>query len=299
MSSKRMGAGEAETRMASAAILAWASLACVGGAYLLSSSSSTWLRLVELSWVRRWLSLRERPNRDVVSKPVEPRQAYVVLALAACAVAIATSIFTVPGFALSIWIVAVGPGWIGRVRAARHAREFERQLPDAMQALAAGLGAGQALPQALAGLASGMPSPCGAFFAAVDRRVQLGERVDVALRSTRAPADVAAWRGFVSAVESLTRSGGGLSQVAARTASVMRRRARVLQRLDTLTAQGRAQAWIVAALPPVLLLVLRALEPALFEVLTETFAGWCLLTLAAALDLGALWLMRRILDLDV
>lgn len=186
-----------------------------------------------------------------------------------------------------------------RLSTKRRQEQFTEQLPSAFDTLAASLAAGQSLPQALAAVADRFAAPCGPFFSGIVERIKWGEPTAVALRQAKPPAPLVAWFSFVGAAETLLSAGGNLSDVARQSAQALRRRQRALRRLQTLTAQGRYQAWIVAALPLFLVLALRTLEPGLYATLTGSLTGWLLLALAFLLDAVAVWLMQRILALDV
>ena len=58
------------------------------------------------------------------------------------------------------------------------------------------------------------------------------------------------------------------------------------------------QAWIVGALPVLLLAVLYLLEPAIMNLLWRTPAGWGVLALLAALETAGVVLIRRIARID-
>ena len=101
-----------------------------------------------------------------------------------------------------------------------------------------------------------------------------------------------------AALRIATRSGGNLAEALDRIADTLRARSQLQARLRALTSQGRMQAWIVGALPVLLLAVLYLLEPAIMNLLWRTPAGWGVLALLAALETAGVVLIRRIARID-
>ena len=110
----------------------------------------------------------------------------------------------------------------------------------------------------------------------------------------RVPSEATA---LTAAPRIATRSGGNLAE-ADRIADTLRARSQLQARLRALTSQGRMQAWIVGALPVLLLAVLYLLEPAIMNLLWRTPAGWGVLALLAALETAGVVLIRRIARID-
>jgi tight adherence protein B len=67
----------------------------------------------------------------------------------------------------------------------------------------------------------------------------------------------------------------------------------------TKTAEGRAQALLIALAPFALVPLLDALDPNFLAPLWQTELGHLLVGLALALWLAALWLARRITAVDI
>jgi len=95
------------------------------------------------------------------------------------------------------------------------------------------------------------------------------------------------------------QTGGNLADTLERIAATLRARAQLQGRVQALTAQGRMQAWVLAALPPLLLLALDRLEPDIMATLWHTPLGWGVLATVVVLEvLGVVWI-RRIVRIDV
>ena len=79
----------------------------------------------------------------------------------------------------------------------------------------------------------------------------------------------------------------------------LRARLHLQGRIQALTAQGRMQAWVVACLPPLLALVLDRLEPEAMAALWHTPLGWSVLAAIVVLESLGIYLIRRIVAIDV
>jgi len=73
----------------------------------------------------------------------------------------------------------------------------------------------------------------------------------------------------------------------------MRKRLNLRMKLRVLTVQARGQAWIMAALPALILIALSMVDPSGFQFLIQTSAGRTALSIAVAMNLlGAFWVRR-------
>jgi tight adherence protein B len=104
---------------------------------------------------------------------------------------------------------------------------------------------------------------------------------------------------FAAAVRIAQESGGNLAETLERLAETLRRKAAIEGRIDALTAQGRLQGWVMAALPLVVGAALFAIEPLAMRPLLTTWQGWVVCAAVVALEGLGLHVIRRIVDIDV
>lgn len=209
------------------------------------------------------------------------------------------SLFGSLGIAAFILGFFLGPKrlehWAQRRRLAR----FEQYLPEALESIASALRVGLSFPQAIQPLALDFPEPIRSVFAEALRAIQVGTPVGVALKEAGRNYPTREWWLFVEAVATLLRMGGNLAEITAKAADTLRRRQKIEERLRTLTAQGRMQAWIMGLLPVGMIFILKGIDPHIYELLVGSILGWGLLLLAGCLEFVALFLIRRILALEV
>jgi tight adherence protein B len=148
----------------------------------------------------------------------------------------------------------------------RHARTkrlelFEEQFPESIELIARALRAGHAFPTGLQMVADEIPKPVGAEFKLVYDRQAFGMSINDALKGLADRVPILDAKFFVTAVLTQRETGGNLSEVLDNLASVIRERFKVKRQVRVVTAHGRITGWILAALPPVLAIILCFVSP--------------------------------------
>jgi len=224
------------------------------------------------------------------------------LSLALCVVVALTAIALTGSLILAV-VAASAALMLPRCLSIRWRRQrlkrFDAQLPDTLAALAAALRAGVALPGALRVIASESDAPLAQEFGLMLREQRLGVPFEDALANlhTRMPTQGTAL--VVAVLRIAAQTGGNLADTLERIAATLRARSQLQGRVQALTAQGRMQAWVLAGLPPLLLLALTRLEPDTMAALWHTPLGWGVLATVVVLEaLGVVWI-RRIVTIDI
>ncbi len=206
----------------------------------------------------------------------------------------------------SVWVavaafaaVLVLPAVVYRRLRKRRLQAMQRQLPDAVAAMAASLRGGAGLWQAIESVPRHQPKPVAQEFALVLRQHRMGMPLDEALQGLAVRTAVYDLRMLVATLAIARDLGGGLAEVLERLAQTVRRRVAMEDRIDALTAQGRLQGRIVGALPLLLGGVLYLMEPGPMSRLLLTPAGWVVLGIVATLEIVGALLIRRIVRIDV
>jgi tight adherence protein B len=181
----------------------------------------------------------------------------------------------------------------------RRLRRFEEQLPDALTMLSGALRAGLSLRSAIGQLVIEAPAPLGQEFTLLLREQRLGATLEQSLNgmARRIPTPTTVLT--VSAMRIASETGGGLAEMLERTALMVRSRLQIEGKINALTAQGKMQAWIVGLLPVGLMVVLDQMEPATMSVLWHTPMGWGALAVIGVLEALGMFVIRRIVAIDV
>jgi tight adherence protein B len=220
-----------------------------------------------------------------------------VMALGALLVWIATgnALIALPVFFALALLPRLLYAWMRK----RRLRRFEEQLPDALMMLAGGLRAGAGLSSAIAQLVAESQAPLSQEFVLMLREQRLGVTLEQALNnlSRRMPTQTTTL--MVSAMRIASETGGGLAETLERTSHTIRSRLQMEGKINALTAQGKLQAWVVGLLPIALMVVLNRMEPEAMSMLWHTRMGWATLIVIAFFEVTGVYVIRRIVAIDV
>lgn len=181
----------------------------------------------------------------------------------------------------------------------RRRRRLEAQLVDALTTLASGVRAGLTLVQSMELLVTNSAGPVKQEFAQLLREYHMGLDLNQCMRNASNRIGLKNYRLVFTAIEMHRVRGGDTGESLDRIAESIREIQRLEGKLDALTAQGRMQAWMMAAMPFVLLGIFYLIDPQAVTLLFTEPTGKVLLLIALALIVaGFLWI-RRIMAVDI
>lgn len=181
----------------------------------------------------------------------------------------------------------------------RRLKKFESQLPDALMMISGGLRAGSSLSSATQQLVAEAQNPMAQEFSLMLREQRLGVTVEQSLNNLARRVPTQTTTLVVSAMRIANETGGGLAETLERTSNTIRSRLQMEGKIEALTAQGKLQAWVVGALPVMLMLVLNKMEPEAMDMIWHTPIGWATLVVLAFLEFMGVYLIRKITAIDV
>ncbi|OGO19823.1 MAG: hypothetical protein A2Z14_06235 [Chloroflexi bacterium RBG_16_48_8] len=135
-------------------------------------------------------------------------------------------------------------------------KAFNNQLGDMLNLIVNGLRAGYSTMQAMEAVSKELPAPISVEFRRVIQEMQLGISMEDSLdhlvrRITSDDLDL-----VITAINVQREVGGNLAEILDVISYTIRERVRIQGEISALTAQGRATAWVISALPIVLVLLL-------------------------------------------
>jgi tight adherence protein B len=169
------------------------------------------------------------------------------------------------------------------------------QLPDAFDLMARVIRAGQTVSQALQAVADEFDPPIAAEFAYCYEQQNLGLPPEAALRDLARRTGLLEIKIFVLALLVQQQTGGNLAEILDNLAAVIRERFRIRGKIRALTAEGRLQAIILLALPPLMFVLILFLNRSYGQVLLQH--PGLLIGVFVAEFFGALWI-RKIVNFD-
>lgn len=176
---------------------------------------------------------------------------------------------------------------------------LDAQVDTWLVILANALRATPALGEAMASSARLVSSPLSDELELVLREYQLGAPLDVALRTMVVRLKSRTVNVALGTLRIARTTGGNLPDTLETSAAALREMARLDGVVRTKTAEGKAQATVVAVMPFPLVGMLNYLNPKLLAPLWNTLEGYGLLAVAFVLWLLAVLWARKILDVDI
>lgn len=218
-----------------------------------------------------------------------------VLRLWAIALAVSVALAVVArGGPVVVAVTAIGPPGALLAARGRAARIRQRQLPVALDAVAAGLRGGEALRTAL-GAASATGGAVGGELARVASHAAAGRPLAGVLTEWAARADDHGTRLAGAALVVAAEVGGPGADAIDAAAASLRERAAADDEIAALSVQARLSAALLTVAPLAFAFLLTSLDPTSGRFLFGTRAGWACIAVGLALDLlGGWWMMRLV-----
>lgn len=228
---------------------------------------------------------RAQPGRFLGLAGASTLGAFVLVALATGSAlsGLAAAAFAV--FALYVYVTR---------RRDQRLKQFDTQLPRALELMVFGLQAGHALEEALHLAADEVGQPLSSELARCYEEYSLGRPIESALEQMRERwRSVGALNALVEAVVLLKRTGGNLVEVLETLNEGLRAQAAYEARHRALTAEGRLSAFILMGLPFVGLLTQALLSPGQLTSMVRDGGGQVLLAIGFLMWLvGSLWVLQ-------
>lgn len=196
-------------------------------------------------------------------------------------------------------LVFVAPNWLVARMRRRRLAQFDGQLPAMLLALAGALRAGAGVQAAIGQITMQAAAPLSQEFGLVQRQQRLGVSFEQSLDDLFARMPSESTGLLVSALKIANQSGGNLAEALERIAQTLQARQQIQGRIRALTSQGKMQAWVMAGLPLLLMIVLNMLDPAAMSPLWFHPAGWTVLAIIFMLEALGIWLILKIVNIDI
>ena len=228
--------------------------------------------------------------------PVRPAE-YVLLTVAGGAVAgmflvLITGewLFALGGVAAAVLVAAVIP----KRRVRKRTSQFEEQLPDALSLIAGSLAAGHTFLRAIQMMCEEAEPPMSEEFARVVQETRLGDSLVDGLARMAERLEMRDLDWVVQAVRIQNTVGGKLSDLLYTLADFMRAREEVRREVKVLTAEGRISAWVLGALPPVVLLAVQVSNPTYMKPMFHGTGLFVLGGLVVSIGVGVAMIFRMV-----
>jgi tight adherence protein B len=188
-------------------------------------------------------------------------------------------------------------GWLAR-KTRKRLLAFELQLPDAIDMLVSALKSGYSFHAATNFLGQELGEPLGPEFGRMYDEQRLGIDARQALLNLQERVGSVDIRMFVTALLIQRETGGNLSEILTNTGTVMRERVAVRGALETLTAEAKLSARLLALLPVAVFLALSLISPEFTGAFTASKGGQLMLLGAAISVATGYAIMMKIANIE-
>ncbi len=207
-------------------------------------------------------------------------------------------------FKIEMWwllliLIGVGPAqYIERLRRKR-VEQIEDQLDGFLTALANSLKATPSIANAFQSVQPLLPHPIQGEVDLACKEMRVGSTLEQALLSMGGRVASRQLDSALSAVLIGRQLGGDMPRILETTADTLREMIRLEGVVQAKTAEGKAQAWVLALFPFGIVVSLSWMQPGFFDPLRDTVVGWIISAIAGVLWLVSLLWARKILAVDV
>lgn len=248
-----------------------------------------------------WIAAEQRSGRlerDLVSADIELRPyEFRIIQLGA---AVLLALVGLLRFGISPEFLVLGaigyllPAFYLRNRRGHRLRQFDAQLPRAMELIANSMKAGQSVAQSLTSVMDNATPPVSDEFTLARREIELGASVESAMQNMVRRIGSNDLRLMVMVITIQRSIGGDLPAILATLADTMRQREEMRAEINTATAQSRATALIITLLPIVAALLLYFVVRSYFLPMLTNPLGWFMLAIAGLLLFIGNLIIRRL-----
>jgi tight adherence protein B len=191
--------------------------------------------------------------------------------------------------------------YVSRSKSSR-LKAFNNQLGDMLNLMVNGLRAGYSTMQAMEAVSKELAPPIAVEFRRVVQEMQLGISMEDSLdhlvrRITSDDLDL-----VITAINVQREVGGNLAEILDVISYTIRERVRIQGEISALTAQGRATAWVISALPIILVVLLFLINrPYVMQFFNPETRG-CgipIIVLAGLMVLAGFAIVQKIVKIDI
>ena len=181
-------------------------------------------------------------------------------------------------------------------------KKFDNQLSDMLNLMVNGLRAGFSTLQAMEAVSRELPPPINEEFHRVVQEMQLGIMMEDALDHLLRRINSEDLDLVITAINVQREVGGNLAEILDSISFTIRERVRIKGEIQALTAQGRATAWVISAMPialtALLFLIHRSYIMQFFNPETRS-CGIPIIVLAAVMIITGFIATQKIVDIDI
>lgn len=222
--------------------------------------------------------------------------ASVILFLALSVALSGAGIAGVPLAYVAAWVLV----WMYlKRRVKKYRRQFIDTFPDALDSIVRSVRAGYPLNSAIAVVGDSMEAPVGPEFKRVADETAYGWTLFEALSRLAERIDEPDVKFFTIVLNIQQESGGSLSEVLSNLSNVLRKRKQMRLKINALSSEGRATAWVLGSLPFFVFGVIYFAAPQHLQPLFTTDAGHLIIFVVLGMIFTGVMIVRQIINMEI
>ena len=186
-----------------------------------------------------------------------------------------------------------------RQQRARRFKDFQRQLPDALDLVSRSLRAGHAFSVGMKMVGDEFPDPIGPEFNRAVEEISFGIDVAEALKNLSTRIECVDLRFFITSLIVQRETGGNLAEILESISRLIRQRFELLGKVSALSAEGKLSGIVLILLPFGIGALLWFLNPAYMSLLITDPLGKNMLMISGVLMVLGSFMMKKMISIKV
>lgn len=233
--------------------------------------------------------------------PIRPTEYVVIVGLcvvvpAWCALILGAGPLIIAALAVAGYLI---PKIYLTVRENIRKNKIEAQLADALTLISGAVRSGYSFLRSAQLVADEMPAPISEEFEKIVRQTNLGISTEEALHRLMQRVPSYDLDLVVTAVLIQMQGGGNLAEILENISGTIRERAAIRGEIKVQTSEARLSMVVLAVLPFVMVGLLSLVNPHYIGILLKSDLGHILLIMAALMQVVGIFLMRKMIQLDI
>jgi len=181
----------------------------------------------------------------------------------------------------------------------KEAKAFLRLFPDALDLIVRGLRSGLPVSESLVLVSQEIPDPVGKMFSNVSSTMKLGVPMEKALLETAKKLELTEFNFFTTSIVLQRETGGNLAEILNNLSEVLRSRYLMKMKIKAMSSEARASAYIIGALPFVVMLAVSVVSPDYMRPLWSDYRGNICAGIAAGMMIFGGLVMRKMTRFEI
>lgn len=221
-----------------------------------------------------------------------------IVAVIVCLLVAASRLGTLPAVGFGIAGGLFLPHWYVNFKRRRHFKKFTANLADAVDVVVRGVKVGLPLTECFKIVAREARSPVKEQFQLIVEDQLVGMPLADATERLPERIPIVEARFFSIVISIQSRSGGSLAETLGNLSKVLRDRQKMFDKIKALSSESKASAYIISALPLVVVGALAVVSPDYISLLFTDKTGHIVLVVCALLMIAGTLVMRKMINFD-